>query len=131
MTLQRTKPGMRIFAQDNTHTYNQEGFSTVDINQSWVKLATPANTVSYSLTFGDFDTVNNYTLYAQFVQNANPGDPFGVYSAPMHSYGKSHIRIQGSRRALIGKPTRQQVTKSIMRSRRPSRPARMAKVPGH
>jgi hypothetical protein len=75
------KPGLRIFAQDHTFTYNQEGFGTVDLNQSWVGVATPANPVSYSITFADFDTVNNYTLYAQFAQGADPGNPFGVYGA--------------------------------------------------
>ncbi len=74
------KPALRIFAQDHTATYNQEGFGTVDLNQSWVGLATPANPVSYAITFTNFNTVNNYTLYAQFTQNANPGDPFGVYN---------------------------------------------------
>jgi len=80
MTIVPAKAGLRIFAQDHTQTYNQEGFSTVDVNQSWVGVATPTHPVSYSINFGDFDTVNNYTLYAQFVQNANSGDPFGVYN---------------------------------------------------
>jgi hypothetical protein len=79
MTLVPAKPGLRVFAQDHTATYNQEGFGTVDLNQSWVGVATPANPVSYSITIADFDTVNNYTLYAQFVQNADPGNPYGVY----------------------------------------------------
>ena len=76
----RAKPGLRVFAQDNTQTYNQEGFSTADNNQSWIGVATPSNPVSYSINFADFDTVNNYTLYVQFVQNAASGDPFGVYN---------------------------------------------------
>jgi hypothetical protein len=80
MSILPAKPGLRVFAQDHTQTYNQEGFGTVDPNQSWVGVATPANPVSYSITIGDFDTVNNYTLYVQFVQNGNPGDPFGVYN---------------------------------------------------
>src|ERR1035437_3834642 len=71
MTLVPAKPGLRVFAQDHTQTYNQEGFGTVDLNQSWVGVATQANPVSYSITFADFDTVNNYTLYAQFLQNGN------------------------------------------------------------
>lgn len=74
------KPGLRLFAQNSQHNYNQEGFSTVDLSQSWVGVATPANPVSYSVTIGDFNTVNNYALYVQFVQSANPGDPFGVYN---------------------------------------------------
>jgi hypothetical protein len=80
MTLVSAKPGLRVFAQNSQQTYNQEGFGTVDPNQSWVGVATPANPVSYNITIGDFDTVNNYTLYVQFVQNGNPGDPFGVYN---------------------------------------------------
>jgi hypothetical protein len=80
MTVTPAKPGLRVFAQDHTFTYNQEGFGTVDANQSWVGVATPANPVSYAITFADFDTVNNYTLYVQFVQNASGGDPYGVYN---------------------------------------------------
>lgn len=74
------KPGMRLFGQNNQKPYNQEGFGTVDLNQSWVGVATPANPVSYSVTIDDFNTSNNYALYLQFVQNGNPGDPFGVYN---------------------------------------------------
>jgi hypothetical protein len=80
VTMTPAKPGLRVFAQDNTQTYNQEGFSTVGVNQSWIGLATPSNPVSYSVNFADFDTVNNYTLYVQFVQNGASGDPFGVYN---------------------------------------------------
>lgn len=76
----RAKSGLRLFSQNSKATYNQEGFSTVDLNQSWVGVATPANPVSYSITIGDFNTVNNYALYIQFAQNANSGDPFGVYN---------------------------------------------------
>lgn len=36
--------------------------------------------MSYSVSLADFDTINGYTLYVQFVQNGNPGDPFGVYN---------------------------------------------------
>lgn len=80
MMILKAKPGLRVFAQDHTATYNQEGFGTEDLNQSWVGVATASHPVSYSITIADFNTVNNYTLYAQFVQNANPGDPFGVYN---------------------------------------------------
>ena len=80
MAIVPAKPGLRVFAQDSTATYNQEGFGTVDLNQSWIGVATPANPVSYSITFADFDTDNNYTFYAQFVQNGNPGNPYGVYA---------------------------------------------------
>jgi hypothetical protein len=80
MTAVPAKPGLRVFAQDNDYTYDQEGFGTVDLNQSWVGVATPTNPVSYSITIADFNTVDAYTLYVQFVQNGNPGDPFGVYN---------------------------------------------------
>jgi hypothetical protein len=80
MNIVRAQPGLRIFAQDSTAPWNQEGFGTVNLNQSWVGIATPANPVSYSVTIASFDTVDNYALYAQFVQNGNPGDPFGVYN---------------------------------------------------
>jgi len=82
MNVVSAKPGLRVFSQNHTATYNQEGFGTVDTNQSWVGVASPINPVSYAITFADFDTVNNYTFYAQFVQKANPGDPFGVYDGP-------------------------------------------------
>lgn len=80
MNIVRTKPGLRIFAQDFSAPWNQEGFGTVNTNQSWIGVATPANPVSYSVTIDDFSTINGYTLYAQFVQNGNPGDPYGVYN---------------------------------------------------
>lgn len=80
MTLVPAEPGLRVFAQNSQATYNQEGFGTQDPFQSWVGVATPANPVSYSVTMGEFDTVNNYTLFVQFVQNGNPGDPYGVYN---------------------------------------------------
>jgi hypothetical protein len=75
-----TKPGLRIFGQNFAQPYNQEGFSTVNENQSWVGAA-PLHP-SYSITFGDFDTVNNYTFYAQFVQGGNAINPFIVFSSP-------------------------------------------------
>ncbi len=73
------KPGLRLFAQNSQHNYNQEGFATVDLNQSWVGVATPANPVSYSVSIGDFNTVNNYALFVQFAQGASPTDPSGVF----------------------------------------------------
>jgi hypothetical protein len=79
MNIVAAKPALRVFGQDDTATYNQEGFGTVDLNQSWVGVATPANPVRYSVTIADFDTVDNYTLDVQFCQGANPGDPYGVY----------------------------------------------------
>jgi len=75
------KPGLRVFAQDSTHPYNQEGFGTQDPNQSWVGQATPSTPVSYAITFADFDTVNGFTCFVQFAPGASPSDPYGVYNA--------------------------------------------------
>ncbi len=80
MTVLAAKPALRIFAQDATFTYNQEGFGTVDAAQSWIY--NYVDPVSYSVTFKDFDTVDNYSFYAQFAPNAGSGDPYGVYNAP-------------------------------------------------
>ena len=80
MSILQAKPRLRAFPRNFAAPWNQEGFGTVNLNQSWIGVATPANPVSYSITISSFDTVNNYTLYTQFVQNGNPGDPFGVYN---------------------------------------------------
>jgi hypothetical protein len=80
MTTVAAKSGLRVFGQNIVATYNQEGFSTVNENQSWVG-ASPMHP-SYSIKIGDFDTVNNYTLYAQFVQGGNAINPFVAYSSP-------------------------------------------------
>ena len=64
------KRGLRIFQQASDAVYTQEGIATVDINQSWVGLATPSTPVSYAITFQDFDTVANYAMNIQFVPNA-------------------------------------------------------------
>jgi hypothetical protein len=83
MTVVPAKPGLRIFAQDRTATYNQEGFGTVDSGQTWLYGDSFFAPVSYSITFADFDTVNNYTLYVQFVPNSgNSGNPYIVYQNP-------------------------------------------------
>jgi hypothetical protein len=83
MNVVAAKPGLRIFAQDSTFTYNQEGFGTVDSGQTWLYGDPFPAPVSYSITFADFDTVNNYTLYAQFVPNSgNSGNPYIVFQTP-------------------------------------------------
>lgn len=74
------KPGLRIFSKNYDFTYNQSGFGTVDFNQSWVG-ATPSAPRSYAITFADFDTVDNYTFYSQFVPNAGV-NPFVVFGSP-------------------------------------------------
>ena len=68
------KPGLRVFGQNYAFTYNQEGFGTMDISQSWVN-ATPSAPTSYSINIADFDTVDNYTLYVQFVQGVGTINP--------------------------------------------------------
>jgi len=79
MTIVPATPELRIFSQDHTATYNQEGFATQDPNQSWVGVATPSNPVTYALTFKDFNTAANYTMNVQFAPGAAPGNPYGVY----------------------------------------------------
>jgi hypothetical protein len=78
MTTVAAKPGLRVFAQNIVATYNQEGFSTVNNNQSWVGAG--GSHPSYSINIGDFDTVNNYTLYAQFVQGGFGINPYIAYA---------------------------------------------------
>lgn len=75
------KPELRIFAQASDAVYTQEGIGTIDPNQSWVGVATPANPVSYAITFADFDTVASYTMNVQFAPGATSGNPYGVYQA--------------------------------------------------
>ena len=75
-----TKPGLRIFAKNYSAPFNQEGLATVDWYQSWVG-ATPSNPKSYSITFEDFDTIDNYTLYVQFVPGAGI-NPYVVWESP-------------------------------------------------
>jgi len=79
MTIVPAQPELRIFSQDHTATYNQEGFGTQDPNQSWVGVATPSAPVTYAITFKDFNTVANYTMNVQFAPGAAPGNPYGVY----------------------------------------------------
>lgn len=82
LTVLPAKPGLRVFAQNDKATYNQEGFSTKDTYQSWVGSASSYFPVSYSVTIADFDTVNGYSLYLQFLPNGTAGDPYGVYNGP-------------------------------------------------
>ena len=79
MNVLPAKPGLRIFGQNYAFTYNQEGFGTVDGLQSWVG-ATQSAPKSYSITFADFDTVDNYKLYAQFVPYSTI-NPYIVFSS--------------------------------------------------
>jgi hypothetical protein len=81
LTIHAANPGVRIFGQNYAFTYNQEGFGTVDNNQSWVGVATSTQPVKYSINIGDFDTVDNYTLYAQFVANGSV-NPYTVFESP-------------------------------------------------
>ena len=74
------KPALRIFSKNFDFTYNQSGIGTVDPDQSWVG-ATPSAPKSYSIKFADFDTVDNFTFYSQFVPGAASGNPFGVFAA--------------------------------------------------
>jgi hypothetical protein len=81
LNLIAAKPALRIFAQASDAVYTQEGFGTIDPNQSWVGLATLANPVSYAITFADFDTAAGFTMNVQFAPGAASNNPFGVYQA--------------------------------------------------
>jgi len=70
LMIQPAKAGVRIFGKNYQATYNQEGFGTLDGNQQWAGVATAANPVTYKVNIGDFDTVNNYTLYVQLLESA-------------------------------------------------------------
>ena len=90
LTVQPAKPGLRVFAQDATETYNQEGFGTVDSEQSWVGVATPENPVSYSVAFQDFNTVNGFSFYYEMLQgDYSDGalNPYIVY------YGTNELQL--------------------------------------
>jgi hypothetical protein len=75
------KPAMRIFQKASDAVYTQEGIGTVDLNQSWVGVATPSAPVSYAITFQDFDTVANYTMNVQLCPGGNPDSPYTVYES--------------------------------------------------
>jgi hypothetical protein len=79
MKVLAAKPALRVFGQNYAQPYNQEGFGTVDLSQSWVN-ATPSAPTSYSINIADFDTVDNYTLYVQFVQGIGSINPYVVYA---------------------------------------------------
>jgi hypothetical protein len=74
------KPGLRVFSKNYDFTDTQSGFGTVDPNQSWVG-ATPSAPRSYSITFADFDTVDNFTFYSQFVPNG-ASVPYVIFTSP-------------------------------------------------
>ena len=78
LTVQAAKPGLRVFNQDYSATYNQQGFATVDQNQSWV--GATKHPVSYSVNFQDFNTVNGYQFQMEMVENTNAAiTPYIVY----------------------------------------------------
>jgi hypothetical protein len=75
------KPALRIFQKASDAVYTQEGIGTVDLNQSWVGVATPSQPVSYAISFADFDTVANYTMNVQLCPGGNPDSPYTVYQS--------------------------------------------------
>jgi hypothetical protein len=82
MNIVKAKPGLRIFEQNSGATYNQEGFGTVDNNQSWIG-STPANPTTYKISIAGFPPTANTALHMQFVQNSaiNPFVVFGSANA--------------------------------------------------
>jgi hypothetical protein len=79
------KPGLRVFSKNYDFTDTQSGFGTADNGtptpmQSWVG-ATLSAPKSYAITFADFDTVDNFTFYSQFVPNGAIA-PYVVFTSP-------------------------------------------------
>ncbi len=81
MTVLHAKPGLRVFAQSAGALTDQEGFGTVDVNQSWVGATTYP--VTYSVTFQDFKVVNGSQFYTQMVGAYSAGvNPYIAYAQP-------------------------------------------------
>lgn len=79
MHIVKAKPALRIFEQNSGATYNQEGFATVDSNQSWIG-STPATPTTYKISIASFPPTPNSTLHMQFVQSASI-NPFVVFGS--------------------------------------------------
>jgi len=75
----KAKPGLRIFEQNSGATYNQEGFGTVDNNQSWLG-STPAAPTTYKISIASFPPTPNTALHMQFVPSTTI-NPFVVYAS--------------------------------------------------
>jgi len=82
MNILKATPGLRVFEQNSGATYNQEGFGTVDNNQSWVG-STPSTPTTYKITISSFPPTPNSDLHIQFVQSGvvNPFVVFGSANA--------------------------------------------------
>ena len=80
MNIVKTTPALRIFEQNSGATFNQEGFGTVDNNQSWLG-STIANPTTYKITISDFPKVGNSALHVQIVPTAVI-NPFVVFANP-------------------------------------------------
>jgi len=82
LSIIKAKPGLRVFEQNSGATYNQEGFGTVDNNQSWIG-STPATPTTYKISIAGFPPTPNTALHMQFVQNSaiNPFVVFGSANA--------------------------------------------------
>ncbi len=79
MNLIPATPGLRWFAQNSQQTYNEEGVATFDSGQSWVGATQPA---SYSVTFGDWNTVPGFIFQMQFIPNPAAVNPYTPWSGP-------------------------------------------------
>lgn len=78
MHIVKAKPALRIFEQNSGATFNQEGFATVDNNQSWIG-STPDFPTVYKISIASFPPTPNSTLHMQFVQTAAI-NPFVVFA---------------------------------------------------
>ena len=79
MNIVKAKPGLRIFEQNSGQVFNQEGFGTVDNNQSWIG-STPGNPTTYKVSIANFPPTPNTSLHMQFVQSSAI-NPFVVYGS--------------------------------------------------
>ncbi|MGH7989492.1 MAG: hypothetical protein ACREDS_04755, partial [Limisphaerales bacterium] len=86
LTILPATPELRIFAQNSAATYNEEGFLTVDENQSWVG-SVAGHPPTYSFTYKDWNTVAGFMNVISFIpnnymQNGGPASsPYTVYYA--------------------------------------------------
>ncbi|HZM03355.1 MAG TPA: hypothetical protein VFC44_10040 [Candidatus Saccharimonadales bacterium] len=86
LTILPATPELRLFAQNSAATYNEEGFLSVDQNQSWIG-SVAGHPSTYSFTYKDWNTVPGFMNVISFMpnnymQNGGPASsPYTVYYA--------------------------------------------------
>ncbi len=75
LSIERTRPALRIFAGDTGNQFSREELATVDQNQSWIGGTYP---VSYTFTLLSYPNSINQTHLFLVPVNSTPGaDPYG------------------------------------------------------